>query len=800
MRHAPILPTQNPLVLAWVLLAVQVVCAQAQQPPNADLEDRPISSIRIEGIQRVEERLIRNQLRSAIGDPFDWETTRGDVRLLNRLGEFKTVDAFATLESDGSVSLTFRVVEQAIITAVQVVGNRVIPDQDLLAVAPIEGSPRDDFLIENSKRAMRALYRERGHYLTTISVDEAELQDTGILLFRIVEGPRVKVKAIEFEGNQAFTAAQLHAEIGTRTAVILFRRGELDEEKLTDDVAALDRFYKDRGYLDVRIGHRVDLSPDQTEAKAVFPIIEGQQFTLRSVRTDPDPLRVFSTEQLTAMLQIKPGDVYSQDKIRKSLRVIRNAYARLGYDLALPNQPSRSGMGRIASISQRTPDGPVVDLLLIIDESTPWKVGNVDIQDNTLTRDKVIRRHVRGIRPGRPLDVTEIDKAIERLRRTRLFNEINITVQDPDPSNPGYRDVLVNVKERNTGSVNFGVAVGSDAGVFGELSLVQRNFDITDYPESIRELLKGRAFRGAGQQFSATLRPGDELFQYVMSFTEPYLFDTNNSLRVSGSFRDRQFRRYDEERVTLSLGLGRRFGDVWNVSVNTRFEQVELNNIDDFSPTAIFDDAGPNNLSSFGLSLTRTTVGTLTRPGRGSRLEFSVDQSGLLGGDFDFTTASAEYTVFLTLSEDFLGRKSILKLSTRAGYIFGGDAPVYQRFYLGGRSFRGFDFREVSPKGIRADNGEPSDDPIGGNWLFFAGAQYEVPLVSENLTGVVFLDSGTVTDDLGFDQYRASIGVGIRIYLPQFGPIPIAFDLAVPLLKEERDDTQVLSFSAELPF
>ncbi|MCH8315466.1 MAG: hypothetical protein IIA64_05790, partial [Planctomycetes bacterium] len=371
-----------------------MVCAQAPQPPNADLEDRPISSIRIEGVQRVEERLIRNQLRSAIGDPFDWETTRADVRLLNRLGEFKTVDAFATLESDGSVTLTFRVVEQAIITAVQVVGNRVIPDQNLLAVAPIEGSPRDDFLIENSKRAMRALYRERGHYLTTISVDESELQDTGILLFRIVEGPRVKVKAIEFEGNQAFTAAQLHAEIGTRTAVILFRRGELDEEKLTDDVAALDRFYKDRGYLDVRIGHRVDLSPDQTEAKVVFPIIEGRQFTLRSVRTDPDPLRVFSTEQLTAMLQIKPGDVYSQDKIRKSLRVIRNAYARLGYDLAMPNQPSRSGMGRIASISQRTPDGPVVDLVLIIDESTPWKVGNVDIQDNSLTRDKVIRRHV----------------------------------------------------------------------------------------------------------------------------------------------------------------------------------------------------------------------------------------------------------------------------------------------------------------------------------------------------------------------------------------------------------------------
>ena len=171
-----------------------------------------------------------------------------------------------------------------------------------------------------------------------------------------------------------------------------------------------------------------------------------------------------------------------------------------------------------------------------------------------------------------------------------------------------------------------------------------------------------------------------------------------------------------------------------------------------------------------------------------------------MGGDFNYTTASTEYTVFLTLYEDFLGRKSILKLNTRAGYIFGGDAPTYDSFYMGGRSFRGFDFREVSPKGIRADNGLPSDDPIGGDWLFFAGAQYEMPLLAENLTGVVFLDTGTVTDNLGFDEYRASIGLGLRIYIPQLGPIPIAFDFAIPILKEESDEEQLLSFSAEVPF
>ena len=580
----------------------------------------------------------------------------------------------------------------------------------------------------------------------------------------------------------------MHAEIKTRTALPLFRRGELDEEKLIDDVAALDKFYKDRGYLDVRVDRTVGLSPDNTEVKVTFLIVEGRQFTLRSIQTEPDPLRVFAREQIAALMVIKPGDVYRRDKIRKSLQVLQDTYGLMSYlDVRIDASELRRG------------DEPQVDLLLQIDEGKQYRVGLVHIQGHFLTRDKVVRRHVR-LHPGRPFDAREIGRSTERIRQTRLFNEVNITVQDPDPDDPEYRDVLVEVKEASTGSINFGVAAGSDTGVFGEFSVVQRNFDVTDLPESLRELLSGRAFRGAGQRFSMTFRPGAELFQYVVSLTEPYLFDTNNSLRVSGSFRDRRFRQYDEQRVRLAASLGRRLGDVWDIAANSRFERVELDNIDPTAATDVFDAAGPDDLTSLGLSLTRSTVRTITRPARGSRLELSIDQVGALGGSFDFTTASAEYTVFLSVHEDFLGRKSILKLNSRVGYIFGGDAPIYERFLMGGRSFRGFDFREVSPKGIRADTGTRGIDPVGGRWLVFLGAQYEVPLIQEALTGVVFLDTGTVTDDPGLDEYRSTIGAGIRIYIPQFGPVPIAFDLAIPIEKQAGDRTQVLSFSVELPF
>ncbi|MCI0362329.1 MAG: BamA/TamA family outer membrane protein, partial [Phycisphaerales bacterium] len=152
------------------------------------------------------------------------------------------------------------------------------------------------------------------------------------------------------------------------------------------------------------------------------------------------------------------------------------------------------------------------------------------------------------------------------------------------------------------------------------------------------------------------------------------------------------------------------------------------------------------------------------------------------------------------VGEDFLGRTTTLRLSSRLGYIFGGRAPTYESFYLGGRSFRGFEFRTISPKGIANDTGLPSDDPVGGDWLAFFGAQFETPILGEALTGVLFVDSGTVTDDPGFDEYRLSVGAGIRLYIPQLGDVPIAFDFGFPVLSEDSDEEQVFSFSAELPF
>ncbi|MGI9014059.1 MAG: outer membrane protein assembly factor BamA [Phycisphaerales bacterium] len=784
------------LLLMEGLYTPAVHAQEAGTPDEAAFVDRLISAVEITGLNRVPERKVRNVLLTQAGDPYDPAAIAGDLEVLYRLGDFRTIDVRPRLMEDGTVVVTFALGEQPLLADVQVVGNRAISDQKLLGGIPlIRGVPRDDYLIEESITRIKSQYQDRGHYLAEVEVDNAALEETGVLIFRILEGPRVKVRSIKFFGNTAFSHDQLKRQLQTKTALFLFRKGRLDEQVIASDVASLESFYRDRGYQDVRVGRTIELSPDDREAKITFLIEEGAVFTMRSVTSVGST--VWSDDELAALAAIKSGDIYSQDRIRQSVEILNEAYGELGYYDA-----------RVVAIPLRIGDEPRVDLRFEITEGifdtasdNRVMVGEVIIQDNTLTKDKVIRRHL-PFSPGRPLSANDIREGERRLRATRLFADVDITVQPPlNPALPNLRDVLVEIDETNTGSLNFGVAAGSDAGLIGEVSLNQRNFDIADLPRSLDELVRGRAFRGGGQIFNAAIQPGNEVSRFSIGLTEPYFLDTPVAVSGSAFYRERQYSEYDEERSNGSLTVSRRLGDLWTIGLSTSYERIQLSDINPDSTTAVFAAAGPDVLTSVGMRLTRNTTGSRIRPGRGSVIELNVDRFGLLGGDYDFTKASAEHTTFFTISEDFLGRRSILRLNVRAQHIFeDNEAPLYEKFYLGGRQFRGFDFRTVSPRGIRNDNGEPSRDSVGGEWLFFAGVQYEFPIFEELFNGVVFIDSGTVTDSVGFDDYRVSVGFGARLYIDALGPVPVALDFAIPIRSEEQDEEQIFSFSAEVPF
>jgi outer membrane protein insertion porin family len=579
---------------------------------------------------------------------------------------------------------------------------------------------------------------------------------------------------------------------------------------LDSDVAELITFSTDRGYLDIRADRQLTFAPNGKEAIVTFVLDEGRLYTLRSVKASlvdgagqPLPRRpepsVLSTAQIAGLLEIKAGDVYSANKIRRSIDLLQNAYLRQGYVDA-----------RVTKAELRDENRPEVDLLILVREGERFRTGRVDLKGNELTRKEVILRELDTIQPDRPLDLSTkrvgervVTEAESRLNDTRLFEpgSVRLTVQPENPQNPGYRDILVEVKETNTGSLSFGAGVSSDSGVIGRIGLTQRNFDLTDVPDSFGEFITGRAFRGAGQTFNIELAPGDEVQTYSIGLTEPYLFNTDYSAGGNVFYRTREFDEYTEDRWGGVFNIGRRFGERWAGALSARYNNIDIHDIDPTAPQDYFDVEGVSDLTGLGFKLTRTTLDSRFRPTRGARTEMSVERVGALGGDYDFFKVGAEHQVFLPIDEDFLGRRTVLSLKIAASYIPEGEdeAPVFERYFLGGRSFRGFAFRTISPKGFRRD-GTLTDDPVGGTWAFSFGPEIEKPIWRDIIAVAAFIDSGTVTNEVGFDEYRLSAGFGLRLYVELLGPAPLAFDFGFPLIKKFGDQERVFSFSIDLPF
>jgi outer membrane protein insertion porin family len=796
------------LATAWLACVAAVAWGQV-----ADVQDRPIAEVRIEGARQVDEQLIRNQITQKAGDAYDARAAAQDIANINRLGRFSYVGVQTSPNPDGSVAVTYTVRELSLLSDVQVVGNKKKSDRELLnAVMLKAGDARDDFLIQQAREKIREIYHGSGYFLADVSVDPT-LDETGILILRIREGPRIKVRVVEFEGNSAFPDELLESRVKTNTYFFIFRKGLLSKEQLDEDEARLRDYYVDRGYLDVRVGRTVVLSDDQKDAAVRFVIDEGRQYTIRTITFEGHT--VYPAEQLRQAMTFKVGDVYSPGKLTNTGR---------GYITDPALQDLYGKLGRIETVVRVErvfhPTEPMVDLKVTIGESKPYTVGAVIIRGNELTQDKVYRRHVRGIEPGRRFDSTGIARTEQRIRQTGLVDQrqpepVKVTILG-EPQDD-VRDALIEVKEGPTGSLSFGAAVSSDSGLFGAIDLTQRNFDITDVPESWGEFFSGRAFRGAGQYFAITLQPGNEFQRYQVSFREPYIFDSDYFLDTNAFYFTRIREKWNEERFGGTIGLGKRFGDVWSASVRTRMEQVTIDELDDDAPIDAFAVEGDSVIDSVGFYITRSTVTDRFFPTEGTRWTAGIERVGLLSSDYDFTRLSTEFDIFITVDEDFFGRKTVLSFSLDMGWIpdademtvtddMGGthsisETPLFERFYAGGhRSFRGFEFRGVGPRGIRQDNGMLDDDPVGGNWQFLFGTEYNFPIYENFLRGVLFIDSGTVQEDFGFDEYRVSVGGGIRLNLPFFGQAPFAFDLAYPLLKEEGDETRIFSFDIALPF
>jgi len=764
--------------------------ALAQQPPArdvsaaADLRGRTVEGVRVIGNQKVLAASILNVVRTREGDAFDPQTVQEDYQRVFGLRRFSNVEAKVEPTRTG-VIVIFEVAEQKQIEQV-VIKKRVsdIDELTLRSVIDIEpGQAIDPFRIAQARRAIQDFYKSKNYPLASVDVDMNALNTTGVLTLDVVEGPQVRVRNITFRGNASFSADKLKDQIRSRTWIWIFREGTYSPDVVEDDVAAIRKFYQDKGYFDAPVGRRLIVSPDQSEMQIEFLIDEGPRYTVAKVSFKGNSN--VSEAQLRQNLRIVEGMPYQADIIERDVRKIVRDYSPLGYIY----QPGATDPDYLVIDTKpvfRLAPG-TVELVYEIKEGKPFRVGQILPRGNTRTQDKVIARELR-LSPGDVYDSGKIQDATERLRGTPLFQQVKIT---PVGNDEGSRDLLVEVDEARTATLTFGAGVNSNGGIAGNITYTQKNFDITNWPRSLGDVTSDRAFVGAGQTLRISLEPGTEQTNASIRFTEPWIFDQPYSFTTELYLRNRQREDYNDNRYGGRISLGRRFTDIWSGSVGLRAEHIEIDNIDDKPLRAfeILQEEGAHTLTSVTLAVRRDTTTGGMLPAKGNNAAFSWESVGALGGDYTFQKFNASYDQFYTLYEDLVERRTILALRFDASYI-NGDAPFFEKFYAGGiNSVRGFSFRGISPRS------GPDDDRIGGDFSVTGSAEVSFPLVEELLRGVVFTDVGMVEPDLEFGTLRASVGAGVRVSLPILGQVPIALDFAIPLVKDEKDDSQLFSFS-----
>jgi outer membrane protein insertion porin family len=679
-----------------------------------------------------------------------------------------------------------------IIKSIEFEGNVKFKDHVLRQRLGFElGDRLDPFLAEGGRLTIAEVYRKVGYTFVEVSLDRDRLA-RGNLLYLVAEGPRVQVDSITFTGNKAMGSGTLAKVIKTTERKWLLWPFYYTEDAIEEDLGRLREFYYDRGYLDYKIEAKTEFADDRSGVRVTFTIDEGPVFRIGAI-TFAGNAR-FTEDQLRARMELSEGQIYLKPAAGRDATELMRVYREEGFVDAEVRQRPKFTLDS---------NGNLVTVGFDIVEGKRYRIGRIDVTGNEQTRDKVVRRVLDeyGFTPeqwynGRVAPKEGGGLLETYVKRVAVAEEALIRPVAASDPNSDYKDVRVDIKEGSTGMIMPGIGISSDSGVIGRLIYRQQNFDIGDWPDDPSGLLTPwRHFKGAGQSFSITLEPGTEYSQYYVQFSDPYWRDRPITFDLMGRSWERYRESHDEGRLKGYVGFEQRLKGRWRRSLGLRAENVKVSDLDFDAPQEIRDVAGDHQLFGVRLGVGETNVDNRYTPAKGHVVSAGYEQ---VAGDFTFGILEGSFIKYFTLREDVLGRKTVLAGKILAGTVVG-DAPPFEKFYAGGSTqygMRGFEYRGVSTRGLQVGPEVVNPvyrDPIGSDWIFLANAEVTIPMISENFAAVFFVDSGTI--DSG--SYRLSGGGGIQIMVPQFfGNMPMRFELGVPLLRDEQDETQIFSFSA----
>ncbi len=723
---------------------------------------------------------ILNVMHSRAGKPYDESLMQEDVRRLYNTRWF-TPNGIRILthnEPDGRVTVTVYVAElTSTIQEIHYVGAQHLNPSDLRTLTGLrKGDAMNPMANELGRQSILRRYQDDGRYFASVELSEGNKPTDTRVVYNIIEGPVVKVSAIEFVGNIGATTGRLKTQLVTKTEFAGVIGGKFNPASLELDRKALTDYYHSLGYLAVQITPEVKRSADMSHVTIVYHIIEGAQY--RVAKRTIEGNQSFPSAKLEAVVEMKDNERYDRRVAQRDLTRLRDYYGVRGQAVGIEEQWYEVEPGVVQ-----------VQYNVLNDRGTPDRVGRIIIEGNEITRQRVIYNQL-DLRPGQILQYPKLEDARMRLARLGIFDPDEPPAVDvlPNELDASFKDIRVRVRETRTGQFILGGSVNSDAGLTGNIALNERNFDLFRLPTSWDDFRYGRAFRGGGQELRIEAAPGTNFQRYSVTFREPYLFDTPFGLTTSAYYFNRAFAEYNEDRYGGRITLDRALDPIWRASLSTRIEGVNVKDVPFFATPAITDDRGEHFVLGLRAGINRDTRDSFIYPTKGNVFDAGFEQ---VLGSYTFPIGTAEFTQFFSsrhlAREDGSGRH-VLGVRTQVA-VAGTNAPVFERFYAGGiRSFRGFTFRGVGP----AEN----NLSIGGTFSFLNTIEYQVPILpNDKMFLVAFVDHGTVERKFEIRDYRLSVGVGARVSVPALGPMPLAFDFAFPIIKANGDNRQLFNFS-----
>ena len=744
------------LIAFWSVASPQLGHAQAPGAAAAAAPDT-VAAIEVTGLQSVDKSVVLSTFGVRPPAAVSGDRIRAGLRALWASNLYSDVQLSAR-KSGATLILTLAVTERPRIAAIEFNGLSHFESKDLdkklgLMVGQLLGPEGLAAAVDSIRRE----YREDGYPITRVRPNILQGPGGTRVVFDVVEGAKVKISAVIFEGNQSVSSEALYKLMKTKRA-----GGEFKEDVLKKDVDKIAVYYHDHGYRDAVIGtYRVLYSVDTTLVAITIPIQEGKKYSLTDVKFEG--VHSLSEGLLRAGLTLKPGDPYNDGALKKSVQSLYEAYQENGY-LYLSVDP------RLALADSTNRDSSRLALTLAIDEGKPSTIRKVFVTGNTRTKDKVVRRQLFS-RPGDVFRRSAVTRSQREAFALGYFEDVQVDYRPV----PGTNDIdlVYNVKEKTTGTASAGAGYSNDVGVTGFVQLGMPNF------------------LGNGQNVGLHLERGGRngtRKDYSLSFTEPWFRDTPTVLGFDASYSTVQ--RLGFPYLESIQGVGMRLGrPIPKIDYTRGYFDLRTENVrrSDFDSAAVAHDTTgylvslrdslhyPLTVTSVALSLVRNSTNNPFYPTTGSKMTFSENLAGgPLGGYYSYHKEVLDARRWINTPGP-----GAMMFKTRVAYVHGAKdgakdrVPDYEYLRLGGTNvnpLRGYTDNSIVPFGNSVYK--------GGAFALTLTSEFQFPIAGV-VHGVFFADVGNTwksLSDASFKNAYVGAGPGVRLEIPGLGPV--GFDYA----------------------